>query len=104
MTTLGLGLFISTVSHTQQQAMLTAFFVVLPALMLSGYVYPIDNMPESVQWITVINPLRYYIELTRGIMVKGATLADLWQSTLALALLGVAVLASAAQRFKKRVA
>ncbi len=103
MTTLGLGLFISTVSQTQQQAMMTAFFVVLPALMLSGYVYPVDNMPAPIQWITVVNPLRYYIELTRGIMVKGATLVELWRSTLPLGLLGAAVLFGAAQRFRKRV-
>ena len=83
--------------------MMTAFFVVLPALMLSGYVYPVENMPESIQWLTVINPLRYYIELTRGIMVKGATLAELWQSGVALTLLGVVVLFGAAQRFRKRV-
>lgn len=104
MTTLGLGLFISTISQTQQQAMLTAFFVVLPALMLSGYVYPIDNMPEAVQWITTINPLRYYIELTRGIMVKGASVIDLWPSAVALTVLGAAVLAAAASRFRKRIA
>jgi ABC-2 type transport system permease protein len=104
MTTLGMGLFVSTVSETQQQAMLTAFFVMLPALMLSGYVFPIENMPEPVQWVTLVNPLRYYIELTRGIMVKGATLVDLWSSAASLAALGALVLAAAALRFRKRVA
>ena len=104
MTTLGFGLFISTVSATQQQAMLNAFFVVLPALMLSGFIFPIENMPGWVQWITYVNPLRYFIELVRGIMVKGSTLTDLWTSVAALAGLGVMVLAAAALRFRKRIA
>ncbi|MDD5309118.1 MAG: ABC transporter permease [Deltaproteobacteria bacterium] len=104
MTTLGLGLFISTVSATQQQAMLNAFFVLLPALMLSGYIFPIENMPQAVQWLTIVNPLRYYIELTRGIMIKGATITDLWTQTLALAGLGALVLTAASLRFRKRIA
>lgn len=104
MTTLGLGLFISTVSATQQQAMLNAFFVVLPALMLSGFIFPIENMPEWIQWITYINPLRYYIQLVRGIMIKGSSLTDLWASTALLAVLGVALLAAASLRFHKRIA
>jgi ABC-2 type transport system permease protein len=102
-TTLGLGLFISTISATQQQAMLTAFFVLLPALMLSGYVYPIENMPEAVQHLTLVNPLRYYIELTRGVLVKGASLFDLWPSAVMLAVLGAAVLWGASLRFRKRI-
>jgi len=104
MTTLGLGLFISTVSGTQQQAMMNAFFLLMPALMLSGYIFPLENMPRLVQWLTVVNPLRYYIALTRGIMIKGAGLADLWQETLTLAALGLLVLVLAAARFKKRIA
>jgi ABC-2 type transport system permease protein len=104
MTTLGLGLFISTVSATQQQAMLNAFFVVLPALMLSGFIFPIDNMPEPVQWITYANPLRYFIQLVRGIMVKGSSLTELSGSVASLAGLGVLVLIAAALRFRKRVA
>ncbi len=104
LTTLGLGLFVSTISKTQQQAMLTAFFFLLPALMLSGYVFPVENMPEPVQWLTVVNPLRYYIELTRGIMVKGADLHDLWRQALSLLGLGAAVLVGAASLFRKRLA
>ena len=87
----------------QREAMLTAFFVLLPALMLSGYVFPIENMPEAVQWLTLVNPLRYYIELTRGIVVKGASVSDLWSSLLALAALGALVLWGSAQRFRKRI-
>jgi ABC-2 type transport system permease protein len=104
MTTLGLGLFISTVSATQQQAMLTAFFIMLPALLLSGHIFPIANMPEPVQWLTQVNPLRHYIEIVRGVLVKGATLEELWRQTLSLAAIGVLVLAGASLRFRKRIA
>jgi len=104
MTTLGMGLFISTVSATQQQAMLTTFFFLLPALMLSGLVFPIDNMPEPVQWLTQANPLRHYIEIVRGVLVKGASLSDLWRQAATLAGLGVLVLGSASLRFRKRIA
>jgi len=101
--TLGLGLFISTVSATQQQAMMNAFFVILPAVMLSGFVYPIENMPEWVQWLTMLNPLRYYMTLVRGIMVKGATPWELWETCLHLAALGLIVITAASLRFKKRL-
>ena len=104
MTTLGLGLFISTVSATQQQAMLTAFFIMLPALLLSGHIFPIANMPEPVQWLTQVNPLRHYIEIVRGVLVKGATLGELWRQTLSLAAIGFLVLAGASIRFRKRIA
>jgi ABC-2 type transport system permease protein len=104
MTTLGTGLFVSTVSATQQQAMLTTFFILLPALMLSGLIFPIDNMPEPVQWLTQLNPLRHYIEIARGVLVKGASLADLWRQTASLAAIGVVVLAGASLRFRKRIA
>ncbi len=104
MTTLGLGLLISTFSATQQQAMLNAFFVLLPALMLSGYVFPVEHMPEPVQWLTTVNPLRYYIELVRGLMVKGSALADMGGSLAALTALGGGVLIAASLRFEKRTA
>lgn len=103
MTTLGLGLFISTVSASQQQAMLTSFFVLLPALMLSGYVFPIENMPSWVQVITLANPLRYYIDINRRVMIKGAGFFDILPNLLMLASLGVTVLSGAVIRFKKRV-
>jgi ABC-2 type transport system permease protein len=103
MTTLGLGLFISTISATQQQAMMNAFFVNLPLILLSGFIYPVENMPEAVQWLTIANPLRYFIHIVRGIMVKGATPLEIWDSLLCLAVLGLAVLAAASLRFKKRL-
>lgn len=101
LSTLGVGLFISTVSSTQQQAMMTAFFFMLPAFMLSGFVYPIANMPPVVQWVTLLNPLRYYLVIIRGVYLKGLGWAVLWPQMLALAALGCAMVALAASRFRK---
>jgi len=104
LSTLGVGLFISTVSSTQQQAMMTAFFFMLPAFMLSGFVYPIANMPVIVQGLTYLNPLRYYLVIIRGVFLKGLGPHILWPQMLALALLGIAMLALAAGRFRKTMA
>ena len=101
LSTLGVGLFISTVSSTQQQAMMTAFFFMLPAFMLSGFVYPIANMPRVVQVLTYLNPLRYYLVIIRGVFLKGLGLAELWPQMLALLLLGATMLLLAAGRFRK---
>ncbi len=104
-TTLGLGLLISTVSNTQQQAMLTAvFFVMLPMFFLSGFAFPIESMPQAIQYLTYLLPLRYYIVIIRGIFLKGAGLAVLWDQALAMTLFGLAILALAALRFRKRSA
>ena len=104
LSTLGVGLFISTVSATQQQAMMTAFFFMLPAFMLSGFVYPIANMPEGVQWLTYLNPLRYYLVIIRGVFLKGLGPQVLWPQMLALAALGGTMLVLAAGRFRKTMA
>lgn len=101
MSSLGIGLLISTVSETQQQAMMSAFFVIFPAMLLSGFAFPIENMPEPVQWLTLANPLRYYLVVIRGIFLKGVGLAALWQQLAALALIGMAVLGLAVGRFRK---
>ena len=101
MTTLGIGLFISTVSRTQQQAMMSAFFFQFPAVLLSGFVFPIANMPEPVQWLTFLNPLRYFLVVIRGIFLKGVGLTILWPNLLALAVMGLLVLWLAAKRFRK---
>ncbi len=101
LSTLGVGLFISTVSSTQQQAMMTAFFFMLPAFMLSGFVYPIANMPKVVQLLTYLNPLRYYLVITRGVFLKGLGLEVLWPQMLALTALGTLMLLLAAGRFRK---
>jgi ABC-2 type transport system permease protein len=104
LSTLGVGLFISTVSATQQQAMMTAFFFMLPAFMLSGFVYPIANMPDVVQWFTYLNPLRYYLVIIRGVFLKGLGFEVLWPQMLALTLLGCTMLILAAGRFRKTMA
>lgn len=103
MSTLGVGLFISTVSTTQQQAMMTTFFVILPIFMLSGFVFPIANMPMAVQWLTYLNPLRYFLVIIRGIFLKGIGMEVLWPQFLALAVLGIALFAGAVARFRKRL-
>jgi ABC-2 type transport system permease protein len=101
LTTLGLGLLISTVSQTQQQAMMGAFFLYLPALLLSGFIFPIANMPEVFQWLTLLNPLRYFLEIIRGIFLKGIGASILWPQMAALSMIGVATLGLASRRFQK---
>ncbi len=104
-TTLGIGLFVSTVSQTQQQAMMTAmFFVMFPMNFLSGFVFPIENMPTFIQWLTYLLPLRYFYEIIRGIFLRGAGLAELWPQVLALVAFGVAMLAISSLRFHKKLA
>jgi len=104
MTTLGAGLLISTVSRTQQQAMMSAFFFQFPAVLLSGFVFPIANMPEVVQWLTFFNPLRYFLVIIRGIFLKGVGVNILWPNMLALAVMGLIVLWTASKRFRKTMA
>ncbi len=103
LSTLGVGLLISTVSSTQQQAMMTTFFFMLPFFMLSGFIFPIANMPVFVQWLTYLNPLRYFLTIIRGIFLKGVGMEVLWPEYLALAILGLVVFAGAISRFKKRL-
>jgi ABC-2 type transport system permease protein len=103
LSTLGIGLFISTVSQTQQQAMMTNFFFILPFFMLSGFVFPISNMPAVVQWLTYLNPLRYLLVIIRGIFLKGTGLDVLWPQLLALGILGGIVFTGAVNRFRKRL-
>lgn len=103
LSTLGAGLFLSTISHTQQQAMMAAFFFFMPAFTLSGFNFPIRNMPEPVQWLTLLNPLRYFMEIVRGVFLKGSGLAELWPQMAALGAFGVLILSSSALRFHKRL-
>ena len=105
LTTLGLGLFTSTISHTQQQAMMTStFFFLIPMMYLSGFVFPIENMPDSIQPITYLIPLRYFVVILRGIFLKGVGLETLWPQALALFGWGVAILTLAYMRSSKRLA
>lgn len=101
MSSLGIGLLISTVSQTQQQAMMTAFFIIFPAMLLSGFAFPIENMPSPVQWLTLLNPLRYYMVVIRGIFLKGVGFTALWQQLAGLTVIGVALLSLAVMRFRK---
>ena len=101
MSSLGIGLLISTICNTQQQAMMTAFFVIFPTMLLSGFAFPIENMPQPVQWLTLLNPLRFYLVIIRGIFLKGIGMTVLWPQLTALALLGVSVLGIAVWRFRK---
>ena len=101
--TLALGLFISTVSDTQQQAMMTAtFFFLMPMIYLSGFIFPIENMPRVIQVATYAIPLRYFLVIVRGIFLKGIGLKLLWPQALALASWGTAVLMLAVVRSTKR--
>ena len=103
--TLGLGLLVSTVSNTQQQAMLTTIFLFLmPMIYLSGFIFPIENMPYPIQLITYLIPLRYFLVIVRGIFLKGVGLDVLWPQAAALAGWGLVVLSLAVVRSTKRVA
>jgi ABC-2 type transport system permease protein len=101
--TMGIGLFISTVSGTQQQAMMTTFFFILPFLLLSGLIFPIVNMPKVIQWFTLLNPLRYFIVIIRGVFLKGVGFGILWPQFLGLAILGAIVFTGAVTLFRKRL-
>ncbi len=99
----GLGLFISTLSRTQQQAMMAGVFLFTPALLLSGLVFPIPNMPVAVQYFTYLNPLRYFIIIIQDVFLKGVGLKVLWPQLVGLALLGTALLTLSVLRFRERL-
>ena len=101
LSTLGVGLMISTFSETQQQAMMAAFSCFLPAMLLSGFAFPIANMPEPVQWLTLINPIRYFLVIVRSIFLKGVGVEVLWSQMLPLLIMGVVTLFLAVRRFYK---
>ena len=104
MSSLGIGLLISTVSRTQQQAMMSAFFVIFPAMLLSGFAFPIESMPRLVQWITYLNPMRFFLVIIRAIFQKGVGIEILWPQLMALFIIGVTILSCAILRFKKTLA
>ncbi len=101
MSTIGIGLLLSTVSSTQQQAMMGNFFFFFPAVLLSGFLFPIANMPQVIQWLTYVNPLRYMLVIIRGIFLKGIGVEILWPQMAALAALGTVLLLLATRQFKK---
>lgn len=101
---LGIGLFISTISRTQQQAMMVAMFgILLPMNFLSGFAFPIENMPAWIQAITYLIPLRYYITILRGVILKGDGFLQLIPETFALLGIGIFILAASSMRFRKRL-
>lgn len=100
---LGLALFISTTAMTQQQALLTAFLFMLPSILLSGFIFPVHNMPEPVQYATLLIPLRWYLEILRGIVMKGAGIESIWRSVVGLVILSLVFLSLAIVRFRKTI-
>ena len=97
-------LFISTIAKSQQQAMLIAqFFFFMPFMFLSGFSFPIENMPMVIQWITYVIPLRYFLVIVRGVFLKGSSMAELWPQALALFIFGVSILTLSVLRFRRRL-
>jgi len=103
LSSVAIGLFISTISSTQQQAEISAFFFTMPAFILSGFAFPIDNMPEWIQPLTYAIPLRYFLVIIRGVFLKGIGLEILWPQMAALAGLGGAMILLSSLRFRKRL-
>ena len=103
LTTLGLGIFISTLANTQQEAMLMTWFTLLPAVFLSGFLFPLAAMPKFLQAISYIIPLRYYLIIARSIILKGAGLEAIQPEFIALIIFAVVILTAAATRFRKRL-
>jgi ABC-type multidrug transport system permease subunit len=98
---LGMGLLISTVSTTQTQALQLSFFVMLPTIILSGFMFPREAMPTVVYWLGFALPLTYFLQVIRGIVLKGSELGDLWSQVVPLAIFGVLVFGVSAARFRK---
>jgi ABC-2 type transport system permease protein len=102
--TLGLGLLVSTLVRTQQQAMMvSAFCVMIPMIYLSGLIFPIENMPRAIQLFTFAIPLRYYAEIIRGIFLRGSGMSVLWPQAAVLAVMGLAIMGLASHWFQKRL-
>jgi len=100
---LALGLLISTVTRTQVQAMQAGFFFLLPSILLSGFMFPREAMPAAAQWLGLLLPLTYYLEVLRGIMLRGSGIAALWPETLALLTMATALVTLSVLRFRKTV-
>ncbi len=103
MSSVAIGLFISTICSTQQQAQISTFFFVMPAFTLSGFAFPIENMPEWIQYLTYANPLRYFLVIIRGVFLKANTIDILWPQMVALAILGGLMIVLSSLRFQKRL-
>ena len=99
---IGIGLMISSLAVTQQQGMLGAFLFLVPAVILSGFATPIANMPAAVQWLTLANPMRYFLVIVRGVFLRGSDVASLWSQYLPLALIGLLSMVVATWMFRHR--
>lgn len=100
---LGLGIYISTISKTQQQAMLSGFFITMPFILLSGFMFPVENMPKIIQYLTLFNPMRYFLVILRVIFLKGSGLSVLWPQYVILLVLGVLISFLSVVKFHKRM-
>jgi ABC-2 type transport system permease protein len=103
LTSLGIGIFISSVANTQQEAMLLTFLTMFPSIFLAGFFFPIEAMPGWLQVVTYVIPLRYMLVVIRGIILKGVGLQILLQEVIALIIFGVAIMLLAAARFRKKL-
>ncbi len=101
---LGVGLLISTVSNTQQEAFMSMFFFFFPAIILSGFMFPVQNMPLAIQYITLLDPIRHYLVIVRGVFLRGVGWSVLYPQILVLLVMGVSVLGFATTRFRKTIA
>jgi ABC transporter DrrB family efflux protein len=102
-TGLGFGLLISTIAQNQAQAFQVSFLVIMPSILLSGFVFPREAMPAPIYPITAIIPVTYFLEILRGIILRGAGWSELWRQALILAGMGIIILAAATARFQKRL-
>ncbi len=100
---LGIGLLISTISRTQQEAFMSSFLVFMPTILLSGFMFPVSSMPRLFQEITLVNPMRHYLEIVRGVFLRGAPFDALWTQFLALFVIAALLMGFAVGRFQKRV-
>lgn len=100
---LGLGVFISTISRTQRQTMLSVVFIMIPSIILSGFIFPIANMPQAIQALTYLIPIRYFLVIVRGIFLKGIGINYLWPEVWPLILFGAVILTLSILRFKKKI-
>jgi ABC-2 type transport system permease protein len=103
MSSVAIGLFISTICSTQQQAQISTFFFTMPAFILSGFAFPLENMPEWIQYLTYANPLRYFLVIIRGVFLKAISLDILWPQMVALGILGALMILLSSLRFQKRL-
>jgi len=103
LSSLGIGLFASTIANTQQEAMLTVWMLLLPSLFLAGFFFPLEAMPKILQWISYIFPLRYYLVIIRSLMLKGVGISAIKEDIIALAIFGVSIMSLASMRFRKRL-